>query len=112
MDTAEKTKWYMTGEELVNCNCAWGCPCQFNALPTHGHCDGLLTCRIEEGCYGNVRLDGVKFAAMVSFPGAIHEGNGTGRFIIDENASSEQRQVLNAIASGKEGGVFFEIIAA
>jgi hypothetical protein len=102
----------MTGDELVNCNCAWGCPCQFNALPTRGHCDGLLTCRIDEGRYGNVKLDGAKFAVMVSFPGAIHEGNGTGQAVIDDAASPEQRKALNAILSGKEGGVFFEIIAA
>ena len=112
MSTPAKTNWYMTGEELVNCNCAWGCPCQFNAIPTQGHCDGLLTCRIDDGRYGNVKLDGVKFTAMVSFPGAIHEGNGTGRAIIDEGASAQQREALNAILSGKQGGVFFEIISA
>ena len=104
--------WYMTGEELVNCNCAWGCPCQFNALPTRGHCDGLLTCRIEQGQYGDVKLDGVKFAGWVSFPGAIHEGNGTLQIVIDEAASPQQRQALDAITGGREGGLFFEIISA
>ncbi len=112
MSTMEKTKWYMTGEELVSCNCAWGCPCQFNALPTHGHCDGFLTCRIEEGRYGNVKLDGLTFAAAVTFPGAIHEGNGTVRIFIEERANPEQRKALQAITSGKEGGLFFEIISA
>ena len=97
--------WYMTGEELVNCNCAWGCPCQFNALPTRGHCDGLLTCRIEQGQYGDVKLAGVKFAGWVSFPGAIHEGNGTLQIVIDEAASAQQRQALDAITSGREGGL-------
>ena len=27
-------EWRLTGEEMSNCNCAWGCPCQFNAPPT------------------------------------------------------------------------------
>ena len=33
------TEWSLTAKEFVNCNCAYGCPCQFNALPTHGKCE-------------------------------------------------------------------------
>ena len=29
-------EWFVKGRELGNCNCSYGCPCQFNALPTHG----------------------------------------------------------------------------
>src|SRR5438034_944809 len=32
------TEWTIHGREFANCNCAYGCPCQFNALPTHGNC--------------------------------------------------------------------------
>src|SRR5436189_259509 len=32
------TKWTLHGREFANCNCSYGCPCQFNALPTHGNC--------------------------------------------------------------------------
>ena len=31
-------EWEVKATELANCNCAYGCPCQFNALPTHGFC--------------------------------------------------------------------------
>src|ERR1700731_4917312 len=27
-----KIKWRIAGEEVGNCNCSWGCPCQFNAI--------------------------------------------------------------------------------
>lgn len=30
--------WMLKGPELTPCNCAWGCPCQFNSLPTNGNC--------------------------------------------------------------------------
>ena len=30
------TPWEIKAKEFVNCNCAYGCPCQFNALPTKG----------------------------------------------------------------------------
>src|SRR5207249_542327 len=36
-----ETRWMLKGREFGNCNCAYGCPCQFNALPTYGHCYGL-----------------------------------------------------------------------
>ena len=42
------TPWEIKGREFGNCNCAYGCPCQFNALPTHGHCRGLAVYDIEE----------------------------------------------------------------
>src|SRR5690242_10480914 len=41
MSTPAKTPWRIAGEEAGGCNCAWGCPCQFNALPTHGRCEGF-----------------------------------------------------------------------
>ena len=30
-------KWMIEAREFSNCNCAYGCPCQFNALPTRLH---------------------------------------------------------------------------
>ena len=30
--------WRFEAVELLTCNCDWGCPCQFNARPTHGDC--------------------------------------------------------------------------
>ena len=32
----EQCKMENQGGEVVSCDCAWGCPCQFNALPTEG----------------------------------------------------------------------------
>ena len=36
--SANASTWFIKGREFVHCNCAYGCPCQFNALPTHGNC--------------------------------------------------------------------------
>ena len=70
------TEWRVKGTELANCNCAYGCPCQFNALPTHGHCRAAAAWEIEEGHFGEVHLDGLRSAFLISFPGAAHQGNG------------------------------------
>ncbi len=42
-------KWQLTGQVLVSCNCDWGCPCNFNARPTTGKCEGGWTWHIERG---------------------------------------------------------------
>ncbi len=102
----------MAADEVVTCNCAWGCPCQFNALPTKGRCEALAAIKIREGNYGKTNLGGVIFAAAYWWPKAIHEGNGTVRLAIDEKATADQRTAILNIASGKEGGTFFEIFAS
>lgn len=107
-----KTPWRIVAEEAGTCNCAWGCPCQFNALPTHGRCEALVAVRIREGHYGETPLGGVAFAAAYWWPGAVHEGNGIVQMAIDEKATPAQRTALLNIASGKEGGTFFEIFAS
>ena len=41
------TDWYMEGPWIKNCNCDPGCPCDFNANPTAGFCEGLVAMKIE-----------------------------------------------------------------
>src|SRR5690349_15470195 len=93
--------WRLEGDWIKNCNCAFGCPCDFNAPPTQGSCKGLVGMRITKGHFGPTKLDGLAFAAVVDFPGALHEGNGTMQVIVDERATPEQREALFNVLSGK-----------
>ncbi len=95
-------EWRVKATELVNCNCDYGCPCQFNALPTHGDCRAAAGYEIEEGHFGAVRLDGLRMALMASWPGPIHQGNGTMQLVIDERADADQRDALVKIMTGQE----------
>lgn len=94
------TPWEIDALELANCNCTFGCPCQFNSLPTGGSCEAAVGFIIRKGHHGNVRLDGVKVAMMAQWPGAIHQGNGTQQLIVDSAASAEQRKAIETIFSG------------
>jgi hypothetical protein len=96
------TPWEIEGTEIVNCNCAYGCPCQFNALPTHGHCFGLGAFEIAKGHHGDVRLDGLRAIGLFRWPGPIHEGRGEGAVIIDARADAAQRAALLRILSGED----------
>jgi hypothetical protein len=105
--------WRMKGKYVKSCNCAFGCPCDFNARPTQGHCEGMAGMEIDAGHFGDVRLDGLRWAASYHWPGALHEGNGTLQPIVDERADDAQRDALLTILSGKEQdeGTFFHILS-
>jgi len=94
--------WEIKGRELANCNCAYGCPCQFNALPTHGDCRAVIGYQIDQGHYGDIRLDGLRAALIASWPGAVHEGNGTMQVVVDERADAGQREALRKIIHGED----------
>jgi hypothetical protein len=97
-----ETIWRIKGREFVNCNCSYGCPCQFNALPTYGDCCAACGYQIDEGHFRDVRLDGLRAAAVYAWPGAIHQGDGAMQLIVDERASEEQRAALLKIMHGEE----------
>ena len=105
--------WRLEGEWVKNCNCAFGCPCDFNAPPTNGECKGLVAMRITKGHFEGTSLDGIVFAVTVDFPGALHLGNGAMQPIIDERATPAQRNALFEIMSGKHSdeGTLFHIFS-
>ena len=96
------TPWEIHAVEIANCNCAYGCPCQFTALPTYGTCEAAVGFQIEKGFYGDVSLDGLNAGMLAKWPGPIHEGNGERLLIIDDQASTEQRDGLEKILSGED----------
>ncbi|MEK8069042.1 DUF1326 domain-containing protein, partial [Burkholderia contaminans] len=100
------TPWEIQGTELINCNCSYGCPCQFNAPPTHGHCAAMGAISIDSGHYGDVVLDGVRIAVVFEWPGAIHEGRGRCQPIVDERASPAQREAVLKIMTGQDTDPF------
>lgn len=105
------TQWEIQGSELVNCNCAYGCPCQFNALPTKGNCEAMGAIAIDRGHYGDVRLDGLKIGFVFRWPGPIHEGKGKCQPIVDARASAQQREAILKIMSGQDTEPFATMFA-
>ncbi|KVC76996.1 DUF1326 domain-containing protein [Burkholderia ubonensis] len=96
------TPWEIQGTELMNCNCSYGCPCQFSAPPTNGFCEAMGAISIGSGRYGDVRLDGVNLAVVFQWPGPIHEGKGKCQPIVDERASTAQRDAVLKIMTGQD----------
>ena len=97
-------EWELSGTVLVGCNCDYGCPCNFNALPSHGKCEGGWTWQVERGAVDGVPLDGLNFSVYAKWPGAIHEGNGEAVIFLDERADDRQRQAIATLVGGTAGG--------
>lgn len=94
--------WLIRGPKIASCSCDYGCPCEFNAPPTREVCEGLEAHRIDEGYFGDVRLDGLIVAARYRWPGPVHEGRGVVQGIVDERASEAQRKALFRILGGED----------
>jgi hypothetical protein len=74
-----------------------------------------MAMRIDEGHFGDVRLDRVIWAQLLAWPGPIHEGGGEVQPIIDERATREQVDALFRILKGEEsepGATIFNVFQA
>lgn len=99
--------WKISGQYYETCNCDFICPClpgQMQVRPTKGSCTFAMAFQIERGQYGSVPLDELGFAVLGMTPGEMGKGNWTVGVIVDDRASAEQRDAIQAIASGAAGG--------
>ncbi|HUS53389.1 MAG TPA: DUF1326 domain-containing protein [Thermohalobaculum sp.] len=94
--------WYIEGKAFGNCNCNYGCPCQFEDIPSQGHCQGFEVLHIDKGHFGDVDLAGLRAAILYAWPGPIFEGNGEMQAIIDARANDAQRAALKTVLHGGE----------
>ena len=112
MATASKTEWRLRGKGYEFCNCDFGCGCNFGGFPNSkdGSCRALVGVHVAEGECGSVNLAGVKCAAIIHWPKAIHEGNGKAVFVVDPSTTDAQVDALAQIFSGKLGGMPWELL--
>lgn len=99
-----KKPWKVSGSYLESCNCAAACPCVFGSAPTEGNCTVLIGWHIDEGRFGDVKLDGLNAALAVYSPGHMLQTKWRVALYLDERGSQKQRDALAAIFSGQAGG--------
>lgn len=96
--------WEVRGDVLIACNCDWGCPCNFNAPPSRGFCQGGWIWMIDGGHVDEVDVGGLGVAVFATWPGAIHEGGGQARAYADSLATPQQGEALARLVRGELGG--------
>lgn len=120
MTSTIETKWHLRGDYFENCNCNVVCPCELSpegplkASPSNGDCRAFLAFQIDDGSYGDVRLDGLNVAAVAHADGPMGNGGWKFAMYLDERADEAQREALQTIFSGAAGGpmaVFAPLVA-
>jgi len=102
-----EAKWSIRGEYMESCNCDYLCPCVYTnpqGPVTYDHCTAVLVCRIDDGNFGGVRLDGLKFAFVLRSGKVMADGNWIFAVVIDDAADASQRTALAQLAGGEAGG--------
>jgi hypothetical protein len=99
--------WQISGQYHETCSCDYVCPCilgQMAVPPTKGTCTFAMAMKIESGTFGAISLDGLGFIVLGLTPEAMGKGNWSIGLIVDQRATSEQRDAITTLASGSAGG--------
>ena len=87
------------------CNCYLNCPCVFRTPIPDGFCKVVVFYQVEDGHYGDVRLNGLRAGLAVHAPHAVmYDGEWTLAVYVDDRAAAAQRDALGRIFSGEAGG--------
>lgn len=90
-----------------SCSCKSVCRCNFGpAEPDQTWCSAVLGFDIESGECNGVNLDGTKVVFQGELPGDFTGGIDKVKLYLDESATQEQRDELEAIFQGQRGGVW------
>jgi hypothetical protein len=106
---ATATAWHIRGSYFESCNCDAICPCRridsvAGGRSTHGICMGVLSWLIEDGAAGETDLAGLAVALATRYDDDELNSPWSWVLYIDERASEEQHEALEAIFTGELGG--------
>ena len=107
MTATSAPSWRVKGRYFETCSCDYLCPCSTSNLaakPTKGECTFAFVFNVEDGQFGETKLDGLKAAVIGRAPGEMINGSWSVGVITDERATPEQQQALVGIISGQAGG--------
>lgn len=99
--------WQISGRSMELCSCKAFCPCWLGpeGEPDQEWCAGMFGFEVEKGTAGGVDLGGSKVVLLAHWPANFFAGNGSARLYLDEGADDDQRRELEAIFTGRNGGV-------
>lgn len=101
--------WRIRGTYFESCNCDAICPCRrIDGAPggrsTHGICLGVLSWLIEEGTADGIDLSGLPVVLASRYSDDEPGSPWTWILYLDASATSEQRDALERIFTGRLGG--------
>jgi hypothetical protein len=101
--------WTIEGDYAEACNCTVACQCIWLEPPNDDACTASLAWHIEQGRYGDVRLDGTNVGMLIAADEGVMFGPETEWDVVlfvDEAATDEQRAAIEDIYLGRAGGIW------
>src|SRR5215467_1051379 len=105
------SQWELNGAYFESCNCDAACPCIFLGPPTRGDCTLLVAWHIDQGHFGDIRLNGLNTVLAVHSPGHMLQTKWKAALYVDDRATQEQRDSLTKIFAGQAGGHLASVAA-
>jgi hypothetical protein len=105
------SQWKLNGDYFESCNCDAACPCIFRGPPTRGDCTVLVAWHIDQGHFGDTRLNGLNTVLAAHSPGHMLQTKWKAALYLDERATQEQRDSLTKIFAGQAGGHLANVAA-
>ncbi len=99
----------MQGLFLEACDCRAVCPCWIDEEPDEASCTGLIAWYIEKGYIGGVDVSGLTVVSISHHEGHRSSGGQEVVLFIEDKASDEQAEALQATFTGSLGGPLEEL---
>ena len=96
--------WELSGTVLVGCNCDYGCPATSTRRPRPATARAAGPGTSRRAATATSSSTASRSAVFADWPGAIHEGEARRSPIYDERADERQREALENLLRGGEGG--------
>jgi hypothetical protein len=100
---AEQPAWSLEGRSISADSCGVACACNIGGPPDNGECRFIQLRQVDKGRYGDLKLDGVRFAMVGVFTRKTTDEPAKFNFIayyIDSGGSAEQKEALRKLLSG------------
>ena len=100
----------LQGSLLEVCTCKILCPCWVGEDPDLGDCKSAMAWHFDEGTIDGVDVAGRTIGLAVYIPGNVLDGNWRVTMFIDDGATDEQAEAIQAVYSGDKGGPIVDLI--
>jgi hypothetical protein len=94
----------LEGTLLEVCSCNVLCPCWIGEDPDFGECFSINAYHIDSGQITGVDVSGCSAVTVNRIPGNVLAGNWEVVLLVDDGATTEQRDALVAALTGQLGG--------
>ncbi|MCH7506297.1 MAG: DUF1326 domain-containing protein [Proteobacteria bacterium] len=102
--------YHLKGSLLEVCTCKILCPCWVGEDPDFGDCKSAMAWHFDQGTIDGVDVAGLTIGLAVHIPGNVLDGNWRVTMFINDDATDEQAEAIQAVYSGSKGGPVADLV--